>query len=215
MQSASDRRIEANRRNATRSTGPKTAQGKARASRNARKHGLSIAVGSEASGELLTLARMMCGEQRDSLLNEQAIIIAECQLLLGRIRRARASILDEVQTPLKPPKETRPHEEIVTLLSFPSRRNLLKAAKVAGAVTRVLSDITEIAQISGSKSTLNAHPGLRWLRGQRIEALDPYQAELDALQRALPKLRAIDRYERRALSRRRKAIQRFCALRDR
>ena len=34
------RRIEANRRNARRSTGPRTAEGKARVSRNALKHGL-------------------------------------------------------------------------------------------------------------------------------------------------------------------------------
>src|SRR5271154_6247900 len=33
------RRLEANRRNATRSTGPRTAQGKARVARNAIKHG--------------------------------------------------------------------------------------------------------------------------------------------------------------------------------
>ena len=38
------KQIAANRRNATRSTGPVTAQGKARASRNARRHGLSVPV---------------------------------------------------------------------------------------------------------------------------------------------------------------------------
>lgn len=38
---ASKRQIEANRANAKRSTGPRTVAGKARASRNARRHGLS------------------------------------------------------------------------------------------------------------------------------------------------------------------------------
>src|SRR4051794_28327039 len=38
---ASNRQIEANRRNAKRSTGPRTEQGKTRSSRNALRHGLS------------------------------------------------------------------------------------------------------------------------------------------------------------------------------
>jgi hypothetical protein len=37
----SDRRIEANRRNARRSTGPRSADGKARVASNALKHGLT------------------------------------------------------------------------------------------------------------------------------------------------------------------------------
>jgi hypothetical protein len=38
------RQIEANRANARLSTGPRTERGKARASRNARRHGLSVPV---------------------------------------------------------------------------------------------------------------------------------------------------------------------------
>ena len=40
---ASTARIEANRANATHSTGPRTAEGKARAAQNARKHGFTAA----------------------------------------------------------------------------------------------------------------------------------------------------------------------------
>ena len=42
----SARKLEANRRNARASTGPRTAAGKARAAQNARRHGLSLAAAS-------------------------------------------------------------------------------------------------------------------------------------------------------------------------
>jgi hypothetical protein len=43
------RRVEANRANARKSTGPRTRQGKARAARSARRHGLSIPVLADSS----------------------------------------------------------------------------------------------------------------------------------------------------------------------
>jgi hypothetical protein len=43
---ASERQIAANRRNAQKSTGPKSVQGKKRSSKNAYRHGLSVAVSS-------------------------------------------------------------------------------------------------------------------------------------------------------------------------
>ena len=55
----STQRIKANRANAKTSTGPKTAQGKARAARNARRHGLSLSVLADPdySAEVQNLAR--------------------------------------------------------------------------------------------------------------------------------------------------------------
>ena len=59
----SARKLEANRRNAQASTGPRTAAGKARAAQNARRHGLSLAAlcNPSCSGEVETLARAIAG----------------------------------------------------------------------------------------------------------------------------------------------------------
>jgi hypothetical protein len=45
----SDRKIAANQKNATKSTGPKSALGKRRTRRNALRHGLSIGLGDDAA----------------------------------------------------------------------------------------------------------------------------------------------------------------------
>lgn len=85
----SDKQIDANRRNARKSTGPKTSEGKARASRNATKHGLlseDILLSSEDVEELSELLRdelQPVGELENHLV--ERISAARCKLhRLGR-----------------------------------------------------------------------------------------------------------------------------------
>jgi hypothetical protein len=63
----SRRKLEANRANAQSSTGPSTAQGKIRASRNARRHGLNRSVFADAvlSQEVEMMATRIAGEMAD------------------------------------------------------------------------------------------------------------------------------------------------------
>ena len=63
----SHRKISANRRNAQRSTGPRSFTGKARSKRNARRHGLSMrsASGPEQNAEIQALAIAMIGPDPD------------------------------------------------------------------------------------------------------------------------------------------------------
>jgi len=63
----SAQKIKTNRANAQASTGPKTAQGKARTARNARRHGLSLSVISDPvlSEQVEVLAREIAGEVAD------------------------------------------------------------------------------------------------------------------------------------------------------
>jgi hypothetical protein len=90
---SSEKRIAANRRNARRSTGPKTPEGKARSSRNARKHGLlskDITLPEENPEDFRQLLQAYCddlqpvGETEEFLVHE----IATCQWRLERARRS-------------------------------------------------------------------------------------------------------------------------------
>jgi hypothetical protein len=80
----SPKQIAANRRNASRSTGPVTAQGKARASRNARRHGLSVPVyrASAVAADIGEFALQLVGDAACRTEIDLARAVAEAQLEL-------------------------------------------------------------------------------------------------------------------------------------
>jgi hypothetical protein len=92
---ASARQIAANRRNAKKSTGPKSDSGKKRSSKNAYHHGLSIprsAVESEA--QLKDLARQFAGEASDARIPSLAERAADGHLDLERVRRVQTAMIE-------------------------------------------------------------------------------------------------------------------------
>jgi hypothetical protein len=96
---ASERQIAANRRNAANSTGPRSSAGKSRASRNAYRHGLSVSVGASAplASELEKRARQIAGNTDDTFTLELAREIAQAELDLARVRRAKVAIIERAQ----------------------------------------------------------------------------------------------------------------------
>jgi hypothetical protein len=64
--------------------------------RNARKHGLSIPITAERGlhADALKIARAIAGEGAGNALMEQAIIVAETELQLQRIKQARLTALE-------------------------------------------------------------------------------------------------------------------------
>ena len=92
----SARKVEANRANARRSTGPKTAAGRAKAAQNASRHGLRIPVLSNPilSAEVETMARRIAGDASPELL-ELARKIAEAEIDVIRVRRARSDLVSD------------------------------------------------------------------------------------------------------------------------
>jgi hypothetical protein len=103
---SNERRTQANRINAKASTGPRTSQGKARAARNARQHGLSLpALADPAwSVEINTLAARIAGDDADSERWQLACCIAAAHIDVMRVRQARHQMLGQA---LKDPNDGR------------------------------------------------------------------------------------------------------------
>lgn len=83
-------------------TGPRSAEGKERSSRNALRHGLAVPISMDLafSADVSRLARLFMG--RDTQLDDAAIRAAEAQLEIERIRRVRASALQEFEADDRP-----------------------------------------------------------------------------------------------------------------
>lgn len=99
---ASERQITANRKNALKSTGPQSAGGKARAARNAFKHGLASSGARDAdasqAGDRLTRALVA---ERDDRSAMAAIAASAAAAALMRARSVRTKASAELQNSFK------------------------------------------------------------------------------------------------------------------
>src|SRR5262245_3005434 len=95
----SERQIAANRRNARKSTGPRSGAGRKRASRNAYRHGLTLSIASTAAfaKQLDTLVREIAGDTEDAILLERARALAQAELDLARVRRAKVALIERAR----------------------------------------------------------------------------------------------------------------------
>ena len=95
---SSEKQIEANRRNAQKSKGPRTATGKARASRNSRKHALCTISRNNPhfAPRIDAIAREICSEATNAELWEQALIIGECTTLLACAQAERIALIEQL-----------------------------------------------------------------------------------------------------------------------
>jgi hypothetical protein len=96
----SDRKTASNRKNAQKSTGPRSELGRRHSSRNAFRHGLAIAIGSNPSDSKDIEALATTLERRSGVPNvgEFARQIAEAEIDLLRIRKLRALIFAPVNS---------------------------------------------------------------------------------------------------------------------
>jgi hypothetical protein len=104
------RRTSANRANARRSTGPRTASGRARSARNAFRHGLAVPVMAipELNREVMALAHRLAEEGRPL---DVCLAIAEATVELWRAQRYRDLLISETFRALLPAASEQVAEE--------------------------------------------------------------------------------------------------------
>jgi hypothetical protein len=131
----SDRKIAANRRNARRSSGPRTTAGKLEVSRNALRHGLAAMthLNPGIAPELNRLATAIVGEHADPAAREQALMVAESELTLLRVRALRTKIFEQI---LPAPGSSQLDQ--LTKLERYERRALSRRQQ---AIQRILADL--------------------------------------------------------------------------
>jgi len=95
---SSSRKIAANWRNARQSTGPQTTNGKGRSKRNALRHGLSVGLPRTVTiaPDVERLASAIARPDLDPCRWHFAVIAADAELELRRVRSVRISVLEAI-----------------------------------------------------------------------------------------------------------------------
>jgi hypothetical protein len=232
----SRRQIEANRHNSRKSCGPRSAAGKAKASRNALRHGLAVMVSrpSAPAGVIETVARAICGDDADPQVFALAVKVAENEIMLEAIRTQQVAMVERLREPYAR-SFGKPDNPVGR-----AKGKLMAARLAAREINARLPQIMEKYK-DQMPPPMKVDENLpHWLRDDdddivpiRLKALlhepDPAaeekalelarkqieeRDEYEALEAAIVDLIRLDRYQRRAWSRQKKPSANCCGPRS-
>jgi hypothetical protein len=125
---ASPAKVAANRRNAQKSTGPRSPAGKARTRYNALQHGLTIPIAQDAEtvDQIINLANGFCRDSPNPVEQELAMRAAEAELEMLRVRRGRVDLINRAAKQQDRPPCGLPEGERATL-AFTNKSKILVA----------------------------------------------------------------------------------------
>ena len=232
----SARKVAANRRNSCKSCGPRTAAGKAIASRNALRHGLSADSHRQPapSAEIEQLASAICGQDGNGALLEQARVIAANEFAFRAINAQKIAVVERLrdQTAIALAKGDNSldlatgrfmqawlaHREIEALVPKVREKYKDKILRLAKGSEKIAEEL-EIGMVpislkvllSEEEVSVEAHQHAIDVARKLINAQE--RDEYEALEEAAADLVRLDRYERRAWSRQKRAIRSFMNLR--
>jgi hypothetical protein len=198
----------ANRANAQRNTGPRTAAGKSRSRHNAFRHGLAVPTAAlpELAATAAALAQSIVGPGSPAPeVHEAASRVAEPTIDLRRVRTARLVLLDRITQDHDSALDPTPEPE----LERPARPTISMATRVKAFQDGTHDALrqAELAQIMAETHYEAEVERRQEHRAQAQESRRRHAVDWDQLCK-------LDRYERRALSRQHRAIRDLDAARS-
>jgi len=209
------------------STGPRTIAGKLRASYNALRHGLAASDPRRLvpPGAAERLAGAICDGDEDPVLFTAALAIAENELVLDAIRRQKIIVIERLRETTS--IALRKGDNSLTVAKARFLQAWLAHREIGLLVPKVMKKYQDqlTPAVEGDDGVVpirvkalleEAEPSeeehQRVLELARTEIARRERNEYDALEEAVPDLIRLERYERRAWSRQRRAIREFLNL---
>jgi hypothetical protein len=200
---ATERQIIANRRNGRNSTGPRSGAGKARASHNSYRHGLSakIALGADRAKRIEQLARQFAGGTADGLALELARAAAHAAFDVADARQAKLALLERLQADGNRDGPV----SALTALHADGRPEAFEAARIFAKLDQpnFFIDGWPQARIFAKPDGFFTAPRKA---GTTKPSARPKRSD-QAVGQGLSELRKLDRYERRAIVRRQRSLR--------
>lgn len=213
------------------STGPRTTAGKVRSSYNALRHGLAATTRRQFAppGDVERVAQTICGDEDDQVLLQAARAIAENEFVLSAIRRQKIIVIERLREASA--IALRKGDNSFTLAIARIFQAWLAYREIQLLAPRVMKqyeaqllpppegeslgfshDIVPIRVKCLLEETVSSEEEERALDLAIREVKRQQRNEYEALQEAIPDLKRLERYERRAWSRQKRAVREFLNL---